>query len=263
MPMHMFKHLKYEKKDGIAYIAVNRPDVRNALNSATISELGTAFDTAGADAEVRVVILTGSGEKAFVAGADINELSKLTPLAGKEYALAGQAVFSAIEQLGKPVIAAVNGYALGGGCELAMACTFRIASENAVLGQPEVKLGIIPGYGGSQRLPRLVGRGPALQMLLTGEPIPAAEALRIGLVNQVVPQAELLSTAEAIAKKIMANAPLAVKFCLDVVNRGMETSQEAGQHLEATLFGLCCATEDAKEGTKAFLEKRAANFKGS
>jgi enoyl-CoA hydratase len=259
----MFKNLKYEKKHGIAQITVNRPEVRNALNSETISELGTAFHTAGTDDDIRVVILTGSGEKAFVAGADINELSRLTAIAAKEYSLTGQAVFDAIERLGKPVIAAVNGYALGGGCELAMACTFRVASDNAVLGQPEVKLGIIPGYGGSQRLPRLVGKGLAAQMLLTGESIPAAEALRIGLVNQVVPQAELLSTAEAIAKKIMANAPQAVKFCLDVVNRGMETTQEAGQHLEATLFGLCCATDDAKEGTTAFLEKRPANFKGS
>jgi enoyl-CoA hydratase/carnithine racemase len=259
----MFKHLNYAKKDSIAYITVNRPEVRNALNSETMSELGTAFDTAGNDDEVRVVILTGSGDKAFVAGADINELSRLTGIAAREYSLAGQAVFDSIGQLGKPVIAAVNGYALGGGCELAMACTFRIASENAVFGQPEVKLGIIPGYGGSQRLPRLVGRGVAAQLLLTGETISAAEALRIGLVNQVVPHGELHSTAEAIAKKIMANAPLAVKFCLDVVNRGMETTQEAGQHFEATMFGLCCATEDAKEGTRAFLEKRQANFKGS
>lgn len=260
--MPMFENLVYEKKAGIAYITINRPAVRNALNSATIRELKTAYEQAKADAEVRVVILTGSGDKAFVAGADINELARLTPVEGKEYALAGQAVFQLIEDLGKPVIAAVNGYALGGGCELAMACTFRLASDNAVLGQPEVKLGIIPGYAGSQRLPRLVGKGAALQILLTGDMVPAAEALRIGLVNQVVPQAELLSTAEAIAKKIMANAPLAVKFCLDAVNRGMEMTADEGQHFEATLFGLCCTTEDMKEGTRAFLEKRAADFKG-
>src|SRR6185295_3454299 len=189
------------------------------------------------------------------------ELAVQSPVSGKDYGLAGQFVFDYIEQLGKPVIAAVNGYALGGGCELAMACTFRIASENAVLGQPEVKLGIIPGYGGSQRLPRLVGKGRAMQILLTGEMVAAADAFRIGLVNQVVPQAELLTTAEGIAKKIIANAPVAVKFVLEAVHRGMEMTQAEGQFLEATLFGLCCATEDMKEGTKAFLEKRAANFK--
>jgi enoyl-CoA hydratase len=258
----MFENLLYETRGGIAYITVNRPAVRNALNSATIHELKAAFEQARQNDEVRVVILTGAGDKAFVAGADINELARLTPVEGKEYALAGQAVFDFIERLGKPVIAAVNGYALGGGCELAMACSFRIGSENAVLGQPEVKLGIIPGYAGSQRLPRLVGKGVAMQILLTGDMVASAEALRNGLVNRVVPQPELISTAEAIAKKIMGNAPLAVKFCLDAVNRGMEMTQDEGQHLEATLFGLCCATEDMKEGTKAFLEKRTANFKG-
>jgi enoyl-CoA hydratase/carnithine racemase len=258
----MFENLLYETRGGIAYITVNRPAVRNALNSATIHELKAAFEQARQNDEVRVVILTGAGDKAFVAGADINELARLTPVEGQEYALAGQAVFDFIERLGKPVIAAVNGYALGGGCELAMACSFRIGSENAVLGQPEVKLGIIPGYAGSQRLPRLVGKGVAMQILLTGDMVASAEALRIGLVNQVVPQPELISAAEAIAKKIMGNAPLAVKFCLDAVNRGMEMTQDEGQHLEATLFGLCCATEDMKEGTRAFLEKRTANFKG-
>jgi enoyl-CoA hydratase len=258
----MFENLLYEKKDGIAFITVNRPAVRNALNSQTVRELSVAFDQAKNDADVRVVILTGSGEKAFVAGADINELATQTPVAGKQYALAGQAVFDAIENLGRPVIAAVNGFALGGGCELAMACTFRIASENAVLGQPEVKLGIIPGYGGSQRLPRLVGKGRAMQILLTGEMVSAADALRIGLVNQVVALPELMKTAEDIAKKIIANAPLAVQFVLEAVNRGVEMTQAEGQFLEATLFGLCCATEDMKEGTRAFLEKRPANFKG-
>lgn len=258
----MFENLLYEKKNGIAYVTVNRPAVRNALNAQTVRELQTAFEQAKNDDEVRVVILTGTGDKAFVAGADINELATQTPVNGRDYGLAGQAVFNDIERLGKPVIAAVNGYALGGGCELAMACTFRIASENAMLGQPEVKLGIIPGYGGTQRLPRLVGKGRALQILLTGDMVPAAEALRIGLVNQVVPQAELIAAAEAIARKIMANAPLAVKLCLDAVNQGMEMTQEEGQFLEATLFGLSCATEDMKEGTKAFLEKRSPNFKG-
>src|SRR5262245_31004749 len=203
----MAENLVYESKNGIAYITVNRPAVRNALNSATMRELQDALQQAKNDADVRVIILTGSGDKAFVAGADINELATLSPVAGKDYSRSGQAVFDSIEQLGKPVIAAVNGYALGGGCELAMACTFRIASENAVFGQPEVKLGVIPGYGGTQRLVRLVGRGQAAQLLVTGEMISAAHALQIGLVNQVVPQPELLPTAEAIAKKITANAP--------------------------------------------------------
>ncbi|PYS23244.1 MAG: enoyl-CoA hydratase [Acidobacteria bacterium] len=258
----MFENLIYEKKNGLAYVTVNRPAVRNALNAQTIRELKSAFEQAKSDDEVRVVILTGAGDKAFVAGADINELATQTPVAGKEFALAGQAVFDSIERLGKPVIAAVNGYALGGGCELAMACTFRIASENAVLGQPEVKLGIIPGYGGSQRLPRLVGKGRALQILLTGDMVPAAEALRIGLVNQVVPQAELMSTVESIARKIMANAPVALRLCIEAVNRGMEMTTDEGQFLEASLFGLCCATDDMKEGTRSFLEKRPPDFKG-
>ena len=250
----MFENLLYENESGIAHITVNRPAVRNALNSATMRELKAVFEQAKADDSVRVVILTGAGDKAFVAGADINELAKLSPVEGREYSLAGQAIFDLIESLGKPVIAAVNGYALGGGCELAMACTFRIASDNAVFGQPEVKLGIIPGYGGTQRLSRLVGRGHAAQLLLTGEMIQAAEALRIGLVNQVVPQTELLPAVEGIAKKVIGNAPLAVKFCLDALDRGMQ--------MEATLFGLSCTTADMKEGTKAFLEKRPPQFKG-
>jgi enoyl-CoA hydratase len=238
----MYENLIYDNRDAIAVITVNRPAVRNALNSATVRELAAAFEQARADAAIRVVILTGSGDKAFVAGADINELAVQSPVTGKEYAAAGQRVFDSIENLGKPVIAAVNGYALGGGCELAMACTFRIASENAVFGQPEVKLGIIPGYGGSQRLPRLVGKGRAMQILLTGEMLPAAEG---------------------IARKIIANAPLAVRYVLEAVNRGLEMNQAEGEFVEATLFGLCCASEDMKEGTKAFLEKRAANFKGA
>jgi enoyl-CoA hydratase len=233
------------------------------LNAQTVRELKDAFEQAGNDNDVRVVILSGAGDKAFVAGADINELTTQTPVNGKDYSLFVQSVLNYIEQLGKPVIAAVNGFALGGGCELAMACTFRIASENAMFGQPEVKLGIMPGYGGTQRLPRLVGKGRALQILLTGEMIPAAEALRIGLVNQVVPQPELISAAELIARKIMANAPLAVRLCVESVNSGLEMTQNQGQFLEATLFGLTCATDDMKEGTKAFLEKRAPNFKGT
>src|SRR3989449_7755658 len=210
----MFENLIYEKKNGLAYITVNRPAVRNALNAQTIRELKVAFEQARNDDEVRVVIISGAGDRAFIAGADINELATQTPVPGKEFSLAGQAVFNLIEQLGKPVIAAVNGYALGGGCELAMACTFRIASENAVLGQPEVKLGIIPGYGGSQRLPRLVGKGRALQILLMGDMVPAAEALRIGLVNQVVPQAGMMSTGEAIAKESMGNGPVGFRLCI-------------------------------------------------
>jgi enoyl-CoA hydratase len=250
----MFENLLFEKNQAVAYVTVNRPAVRNALNFATMRELRALFEQIKDDEEVRVAILTGSGDKAFVAGADINELATLTPAAGQEYSLAGQAVLDFIEQLGKPVIAAVNGYALGGGCELAMACTFRIAAENAMFGQPEVKLGIIPGYGGTQRLARLVGRGYAAQMLVTGELITAAEAFRIGLVNQVTLPQELLPAALTIAKKIMANAPLAVKFCLDALDRGAA--------FEASQFGLCCATEDMKEGTKAFLEKRPPDFKG-
>ena len=209
-----------------------------------------------------LVILTGAGEKAFVGGADINELAVQTPVEGKEMSVHGQKILDLIEHLGKPVIAAVNGYALGGGCELALACTIRIASENARLGQPEVKLGLIPGYAGTQRLPRLVGRGRALEMVLSGEPVSAAEAYRIGLVNQVVPAQDLIAAAEKLAQKILANAPLAVKFALEAVNHGLEMTQAEGQFLEANLFGLCCTTADMKEGTRAFLEKRPARFIG-
>jgi enoyl-CoA hydratase len=258
----MFQNLLVSTKEGIATITVNRPAVRNALNAPTVEELRRAFEDAKNDASVRVIILTGSGDKAFVAGADIGELAQQTPVTGAEFARRGQAVFDFIETLGKPVIAAVNGYALGGGCELAMACSMRVASETAVFGQPEVKLGITPGYGGTQRLPRLVGKGRALEILLTGDMVPAAQALQVGLVNRVVPAAELISACEAIAKKIMGNAPVAVKFCLDAVHHGLEMSLQDGQYLEATLFGLCCTTEDMKEGTKAFLEKRPASFTG-
>lgn len=257
-----YETLLYEKREGVAIVIVNRPDKLNALNQKVMKELGACIARIRDDDDVRVVILTGAGEKAFVAGADINELAVQTPVQGKETSLAGQGILDAIENLGKPVIAAVNGYALGGGCELAMACTLRIASENARFGQPEVKLGIIPGYAGTQRLPRLVGKGLAHQMILTGDPITAAEAYRIGLVNQVVPLNELMTAAEALARKIMANAPLAVKFAMEAVNHGMAMTAEQGQFLEATLFGLCCTTADMKEGTRAFLEKRPAKFTG-
>ncbi|HYL45540.1 MAG TPA: enoyl-CoA hydratase-related protein [Candidatus Limnocylindrales bacterium] len=257
-----YENILYEVKEQIARITFNRPNVLNALNRKTVEELGDALNSARQDNSVRVVILTGAGEKAFVAGADINELSVRTPVDGKDFSLFGQEIIHRLETLGKPSIAAINGFALGGGCELALACTMRIASKNAKLGQPEVKLGILPGYGGSQRLPRLCGKGAAHELILTGEMIPADEALRIGLVNRVVELAELLPTAEAIAKKIIANAPLAVKYAMEAIEHGMEMPQEEGLFLEATLFGLCCATEDMREGTRAFLEKRPAKFQG-
>jgi enoyl-CoA hydratase len=257
-----YQTLKFEKKDQIATITINRPEKLNALNMAVMGELREAFAYIQDDPEVRVVLLTGAGEKAFVAGADIAELNKNNPVEAKAYTHKGQAVLNLIENLGKPVIACINGFALGGGCELAMACTMRLASENARIGQPEVKLGIIAGYGGSQRLPRLVGKGLAMQQLLTGEPITAQEAWRIGLVNEVVSQADLLKRAEEIAKKIIANAPLAIQYTLEAVNHGMEMPLAEGLFLEATLFSIACATEDKKEGTSAFLEKRPAQFKG-
>jgi enoyl-CoA hydratase len=257
-----FENIVYEQKGAIAWITINRPKVLNALNMATMEELRAAFTAVKSDAELRAVILTGAGEKAFVAGADIGELQKQDALSGKEYTHKGQAVLDLIENLGKPVIACINGFALGGGCELAMACTIRLASDNAKLGQPEVKLGIIPGYGGTQRLARLVGKGIALQLILSGEMISAAEACRIGLVNEVVPQSELIPRAEALAQKIMANAPLAVQYAIEAVNKGTEMALADALYLEATLFGLCCATEDKNEGTAAFLAKRVPQFKG-
>jgi enoyl-CoA hydratase/carnithine racemase len=257
-----FENILLEKKNSIAYVTINRPKVLNALNMATMEELRAAFHDIKGDKEIRVAILTGSGEKAFVAGADIGELAKQDAVTGKEYTHRGQNVLNLIENLGKPVIACINGFALGGGCEIALACTMRLASDNAKLGQPEVKLGIIPGYGGSQRLPRLVGKGIANQLLLTGEMITAQEAHRIGLVNELTAPADLIPRAEAIAAKIIANGPLAVQYTLEAVNKGMEMTLAEGLHLEATLFGVCCATEDKKEGTAAFLEKRAAAFKG-
>src|SRR5579864_1530520 len=257
-----FENILFEKKGAIAYVTVNRPKVLNALNMATMEELRAAFTTIKDDREVRLTIITGAGEKAFIAGADIAELSKHDAVSAKEYTHRGQSVLDLIENLGKPVIACINGFALGGGCEIAMACTMRLASENARLGQPEVKLGIIPGYGGTQRLPRLVGKGIAMQQALTGEMITAQEAHRIGLVNEVVAPAELIPRAEAIAAKIITNAPLAVQYAMEAVNKGMEMTLAEGLYLEATLFGVCCATEDKKEGTTAFLEKRQAAFRG-
>jgi enoyl-CoA hydratase len=257
-----FENIRFDKKDQIAYVTIDRPKVLNALNMATMSELRTVFTDLKQDRDARVVILTGAGEKSFVAGADISELQKNNPVEAKEYTHRGQAVLDLIENLGKPVIACINGFALGGGCEIAMACTMRLASENAKLGQPEVKLGIIPGYGGTQRLPRLVGKGIAMQLLLTGDMISAQEAHRIGLVNEVVPSGQLISRAEAIAQAIIKNAPLAIQYCLEAVNHGTEMTQQEGLYLEATLFAVCCATEDKKEGTSAFLEKRPASFAG-
>jgi len=256
------ENLLYEKKGAIAYVTLNRPKVLNALNQGTWENLQTAFEDARDDAAIRGVILTGAGDRAFIAGADINELAHLTAVEAEKSSTFGQAVLNLIEGLGKPVVAAINGFALGGGCETAMACTIRVASERAKFGQPEVKLGIIPGGGGTQRLPRLVGKGRALQLILSGETISAQEAYRIGLVNEVVPATDLLTRSEAILNQIFTSAPLAVKFSLDAVNKGMETSQGEGLSLEASLFGLCAGTEDKKEGTSAFLEKRVAQFKG-
>ena len=257
-----YENLLYEKRDGIAFITFNRPKVLNALNRQTIEELHKVLLDAKEDAGVRVLIFTGTGEKAFVAGADISELAQQTPVNGKEFSLYGQGVFHLLETMGKPSICAINGFALGGGCEFALSCSIRIASKTAKLGQPEVKLGIIPGYGGSQRLARLCGKGMAHELCLTGEMITAEEAQRIGLVNHVYEAGELLPAAVAMAKKIIEKAPLAVKYCMEAIERGAEMPQEEGLFLEATLFGLCCATEDMREGTKAFLEKRAAKFQG-
>jgi enoyl-CoA hydratase len=252
----------YQKTGAFAYVTVNRPKVLNALNKATWADLRTAFEDARDDAAVRGVILTGAGDKAFIAGADISELARVTAFEAEQSSRFGQEVLDLIEDLGKPVIAAVNGFALGGGCETAMACTIRIAAEHAQFGQPEVKLGLVPGGGGTQRLPRLVGKGRALQLILSGGMISAQEAYRIGLVNEIVPAADLITRAEEILKQISANAPIAVKFALEVTNKGLETSQSEGLLLEASYFGLCAATEDKKEGTSAFLEKRAPQFHG-
>src|SRR6476469_8095910 len=252
----------YEKKGSIAYVTVNRPKVLNALNTPTWTDLQAAFEDAKADASVHGVILTDAGDKAFIAGADISELAHVDAYDAEESSRFGQKVLDLVENLGKPVIAAINGFALGGGCETAMACTIRVAVDSAKFGQPEVALGLVPGGGGTQRLPRLVGKGRALQLILSGEMISAQEAYRIGLVNEIVPPAELITRAEAILRKIASNAPIAVKFALEAANKGLETSQDEGLLLEASYFGLCAATEDKKEGTSAFLEKRAPKVQG-
>ena len=252
----------YEKRDAIAYVTVNRPNVLNALNAATWQDLRTVFENAQNDPAVRGVILTGAGDKAFIAGADIGDLAQASAIDAERSSRHGQEVLDVIENLSKLVVAAINGFALGGGCETAMVCTIRIAVERAKFGQPEVKLGLLPGGGGTQRLPRLVGKGRALQLILSGGLISAQEAYRIGLVNEVVPGSDLIPRAEAILNEIAANAPLAVRYALDAVNKGMETSQSEGFALEASYFGLCAGTEDKKEGTSAFLQKRPAQFHG-
>jgi enoyl-CoA hydratase len=257
----MMDNVRTENKDGILIITIDRPKVLNALNAQTVGEISEAFEAARDDASVKCVILTGGGDKAFVAGADINELAQMTPITGKATAERGQKVFRAIERFPKPVIAAVNGFALGGGCELALACHMRIASENAKLGLPEVTLGIIPGYGGTQRMARLLGKGKALELILTGDRIGAEEALRIGLVNKVVPADQLMTTTEELARKIASRGPLAVRASIEAVMSGSDMPFDEGQLLEATLFGLLASTEDMKEGMGAFLEKRQAEFK--
>ena len=256
------EHLLVDRDGSVSIVTINRPKVLNALNGPTLDELDQVIDDARRDDGVRVIILTGAGDRAFVAGADINELAVQTPVTGREHARKGQALFDRIERLGKPVIAAVNGLALGGGCELAMACTIRIAADTARLGQPEINLGLLPGYAGSQRLPRLVGRGRALELLLLGHQITAEEAWRIGLVNRVVPAAQLMTEARALAQSLASKAPVAVRYILDAVASGLDMSFADAQDYEATLFGLVSTTEDMREGTRAFLEKRKAEFKG-
>ena len=257
-----FDNLLVERDDAVLTVTVNRPKVLNALNAQTLAELNRVMDEAAQDAAVRVVILTGAGEKSFVAGADINELAVMTPVEGREHARKGQRVFDHIERLGKPVIAAVNGFALGGGCELAMACTIRIAADHAKFGQPEINLGLIPGYAGSQRLPRLVGRGRAQELLLLGDMISADEAWRIGLVNRVVPAAQLLEEARTVAQALAQKAPVAARYILDAVAAGADMAFADAEDHEATLFGLVSATDDMREGTRAFLEKRKPVFSG-
>lgn len=261
-PSLQLEEVLYEKKGSIAHVTMNRPKVLNALNNMLMAELKTVFEDSRDDPAVRGVILTGAGDKAFAAGADIGELLNDTALEAQEKSRNGQALTTLIENLGKPVIAAVNGFSLGGGCELAMACTIRLAAETAKFGQPEVKIGTMPGFGGSQRLPRLIGKGRALQIILSGEIIDAFEAYRLGLVNEIVPNANLIARAEAILQKIIYNSPIGVRFSIEAVNKGLETSLTEGLLLEASLFGMCGGTEDKKEGASAFLEKRAPQFRG-
>ena len=257
-----FENLTLERDGAVAVLTITRPKVLNALNTPTMDELRRAALEVRHDAALRVLIITGAGDKSFVAGADINELAVQAPVQGREHAMRGQHVFDLIENMGKPVIAAINGFALGGGCELALACTLRIAADTARLGQPEINLGIIPGYAGTQRLSRLVGKGVALDLLLTGRQVKADEALQIGLVNRVVPAADLMAEAKKLAADLAARAPVAMQYIIEAVNRGLEISFDKGQVLEATLFGLVASTDDMREGTKAFLEKRKAEFKG-
>jgi enoyl-CoA hydratase len=254
--------LKLEIRDEVALLTVNRPQKLNAMNYETMSELDRAFSELGSDDAVRGVVITGAGEKAFIAGADIQELARETATTGHVTALRGQSIFRRVETLGKPVIAAINGFCLGGGLELALSCHLRVAAEEAKLGLPEVTLGAIPGYGGTQRLSRLVGRGRACEMILTGDPVDAAEALRIGLVNRVVPRESLLETADTLARRMIRNAPLALRHALLAIDQGLEVDLEKGLLLEATLFGILCGTEDLREGMNAFLEKRKAAFRG-
>jgi enoyl-CoA hydratase len=257
-----FDNLLLERDGAVAIVTINRPAVLNALNAQTLDELRRVILDLKRDDGVRVLVLTGAGDKAFVAGADINELAVQTPTSGREHALAGQHVFDLIENMGKPVIAAINGYALGGGCELAMACTLRMAADTARLGQPEIALGLIPGYAGTQRLPRLVGKGRAMEMILTGAPIAADEALRIGLVNRVSPAADLMADARKLAAQLAKSAPIAMRYIINAVNQGIEMPFAEASQYEATLFGLVASTDDMREGTKAFLEKRKPEFKG-
>ena len=257
-----YENLLVERDAAVTIVTINRPSKLNALNNQTVTELGLALDEAARDEATKVIVITGAGEKAFVAGADIEELSVQTPVSGREHARRGQALFDRIERLGKPVIAAVNGFALGGGCELAMACSMRLAADSAKFGQPEINLGLIPGYAGSQRLPRLVGRGRALELLLTGNPISADEAYRIGLVNRVVPAAQLMTEARALGQLLAGKAPVAARYILDAVANGLDMAFADAQTYEATLFGLVATTDDMREGTRAFLEKRKPTFTG-
>lgn len=254
--------LRLETRPPLAWITLARPEKLNVFNRVLLDELEQVLEMLRLDPGVRVLLLTGAGDKAFAAGADIAELAALGPLAGRDHALRGQALFRSVELYPKPVLAVINGLALGGGLELALSCSCRLAAESARLGQPEVKLGIIPGYGGTQRLPRLIGTGKALEMLLSGEMIGAAEALRLGLVNQVVPAGELRAAAEALARKIAANPPWALRLCQEAVRQGMEMNLAEGLLLEASLFALACNSEDMREGTQAFLEKRPPRFTG-